>query len=204
MRITYVLFGLALLVVYVYSSPIVKREAESEDLNPLNEVRPITILFDERAVWEGKGGRQSLRSTRMKSRENHGYQMESKCGSQEGTRCESRKWKRLFRRFIILQPLTRIQSRCSSEPSSFAIPLLSSLVRMYRVYDHAERIRKTEERGTERRIDKPNGKREKHGGPKKRAKSESSWLTWRTQTREAGYARVTEILMRARGRTQCT
>lgn len=91
MRITYVLFGLALFVAYVHSSPIVKREAESEDLNPLNEVRPITILSDERAEWEGRGGRQSLRSTRMKSRENHGYQMESKCDSQEGTRCESRK-----------------------------------------------------------------------------------------------------------------
>ncbi|XP_050583691.1 uncharacterized protein LOC126919048 isoform X1 [Bombus affinis] len=49
MRITYVLFGLALLVVYVYSSPIVKREAESEDLNPLNEIYIVEADDDQAA-----------------------------------------------------------------------------------------------------------------------------------------------------------
>ncbi|XP_033187835.1 uncharacterized protein LOC117155688 isoform X1 [Bombus vancouverensis nearcticus] len=49
MRITYVLFGLALLVAYVHSSPIVKREAESEDLNPLNEIYIVEADDDQAA-----------------------------------------------------------------------------------------------------------------------------------------------------------
>lgn len=49
MRITYVLFGLALLVAYVHSNPIVKREAESEDLNPLNEIYIVEADDDQAA-----------------------------------------------------------------------------------------------------------------------------------------------------------
>ncbi|XP_071862677.1 uncharacterized protein isoform X2 [Bombus fervidus] len=49
MRITYVLFGLALLVAYVHSNPIVKGEAESEDLNPLNEIYIVEADDDQAA-----------------------------------------------------------------------------------------------------------------------------------------------------------
>lgn len=44
MRITCLLFGLSLLLAYVHSNPIVKRETEPVELNPLNEVRRSPIL----------------------------------------------------------------------------------------------------------------------------------------------------------------
>ncbi|XP_012138369.1 uncharacterized protein LOC100883467 isoform X2 [Megachile rotundata] len=49
MRITYVLFGLTVLVAYAASGPVVKREAESEDLNPLNEVYLVELEDDQAA-----------------------------------------------------------------------------------------------------------------------------------------------------------
>ncbi|XP_015432466.1 PREDICTED: uncharacterized protein LOC107188650 [Dufourea novaeangliae] len=47
MRITCVLFGLSLLVAFAASSPIVKRETESEDLSPLNEVYIVEAENDQ-------------------------------------------------------------------------------------------------------------------------------------------------------------
>ncbi|XP_029054534.1 uncharacterized protein LOC114881822 [Osmia bicornis bicornis] len=49
MRISYVLFGLTLLVAYAASGPVVKREAESEDLSPLNEVYLVETDDDQAA-----------------------------------------------------------------------------------------------------------------------------------------------------------
>ncbi|KAK9297080.1 hypothetical protein QLX08_009097 [Tetragonisca angustula] len=48
MRITWVLFGLALLVAYAHADPV-KREAESEDLNPLNEIYVVEADDDQEA-----------------------------------------------------------------------------------------------------------------------------------------------------------
>ena len=100
MRITWVLFGLALLLACAHSDPAVKREAETEDLNPLNEVRATAILFDEatgrKNEGEGGGGR---RKEATKSRGNHAPRESESC---------------LFPRFIILPPLARIRARCSS------------------------------------------------------------------------------------------
>ncbi|XP_076235864.1 LOW QUALITY PROTEIN: uncharacterized protein LOC143180189 [Calliopsis andreniformis] len=49
MRISCVILGLSLLVAIVASSPIVKREAESEDLSPLNEVYVVEAMDDQAA-----------------------------------------------------------------------------------------------------------------------------------------------------------
>ncbi|XP_017766352.1 PREDICTED: uncharacterized protein LOC108555288 [Eufriesea mexicana] len=49
MRITCVLFGLWLLVAYVHCSPVDKREAEPEDLSPLNEVYIVEAEDDQAA-----------------------------------------------------------------------------------------------------------------------------------------------------------
>ncbi|KAK1131088.1 hypothetical protein K0M31_017385 [Melipona bicolor] len=52
MRITWLLLGLALLVAYAHSDPVVKREAESEDLNPLNEIHVVEADDDQEADGE--------------------------------------------------------------------------------------------------------------------------------------------------------
>lgn len=44
MRISCVLLGLSLLVAIGAAGPLVKREAETEDLSPLNEVRALVTL----------------------------------------------------------------------------------------------------------------------------------------------------------------
>ncbi|XP_076641261.1 uncharacterized protein LOC143352549 [Halictus rubicundus] len=49
MRISCVLFGLALLASIAVASPVVKREAESEDLSPLNEVYIVETDSDQAA-----------------------------------------------------------------------------------------------------------------------------------------------------------
>ncbi|XP_026671412.1 uncharacterized protein LOC108627445 isoform X2 [Ceratina calcarata] len=49
MRITCVLLGLSLLVAYARASPVVKRETESDDLSPLNEVY-LVEADDDQAV----------------------------------------------------------------------------------------------------------------------------------------------------------
>ncbi|CAD1476566.1 unnamed protein product [Heterotrigona itama] len=52
MRVTWLLFGLALLIAYAHSDPVVKREAESEDLNPLNEIY-VVEADDDQADGDG-------------------------------------------------------------------------------------------------------------------------------------------------------
>ncbi|CAL7936914.1 unnamed protein product [Xylocopa violacea] len=52
MRITCVLLGLSLLVAYAHASPVVKREAESDDLSPLNEVYILEADDDQAADGE--------------------------------------------------------------------------------------------------------------------------------------------------------
>ncbi|XP_043527873.1 uncharacterized protein LOC122538133 [Frieseomelitta varia] len=47
MRITWLLFGLALLIAYAHADPVVKRE--SEDLNPLNEIYVVEADDDQEA-----------------------------------------------------------------------------------------------------------------------------------------------------------
>lgn len=54
MRITCLLFGLSLLLAYVHANPIVKRETEPVELNPLNEVRRI-LEFSVSKPGEGEG-----------------------------------------------------------------------------------------------------------------------------------------------------
>ncbi|CAK9804717.1 hypothetical protein ANTQUA_LOCUS4206 [Anthophora quadrimaculata] len=57
MRITCVLFGLSLLVAYVHSSPIVKRETGSDDLSPLNEVYVVEAEDDQAGDDDDRTGR---------------------------------------------------------------------------------------------------------------------------------------------------
>ncbi|XP_076760823.1 LOW QUALITY PROTEIN: uncharacterized protein LOC143429206 [Xylocopa sonorina] len=52
MRITCLLLGLSLLVAYAHASPVVKREAESDDLSPLNEVYILEADDDQAADGE--------------------------------------------------------------------------------------------------------------------------------------------------------
>lgn len=61
MKTTCVLFGLSLLAACAVASPIVKREAESEDLSPLNEVS--IFLNNFRGVNDSE-----VRSTSTRSR----------------------------------------------------------------------------------------------------------------------------------------
>ncbi|XP_053999674.1 uncharacterized protein LOC128887612 [Hylaeus anthracinus] len=56
MRITCVLIGLSLAVAFVASSPVVKREAESEDLSPFNEVY-VVEADDEQGLDDDRSDR---------------------------------------------------------------------------------------------------------------------------------------------------